>query len=167
MNYFEGTDPAIGEIKIRVGQKTETVNFKLAGPIGQAGEEVVPYIIGYLNVTEDQGVLSYNFTEWQPECDDFSVFLSWGNQSNVNLLITEPTNKVVNSLDSEGDIGSFVQNSNGEFGPKIYKTECEKLQNGNYSIDLKHLSAVPTTANVLIRARSDWYWKSINLTNDQ
>ena len=89
------------------------------------------------------------------------VYLSWGNESNVDLIVTEPSGKVVNHSSSQGDNGSLIQNVDGSFGPKVYEVTCGQLKCGNYNIKLQHSSEVPTTANLLIRVRDNWYSKNI------
>ena len=95
------------------------------------------------------------------------VYLSWGNESNVDLIVTEPSGKVVNHSSSQGDNGALIQNVDGSFGPKVYEVTCSNFEYGNYKVKLIHSSEVPTTANVLIRARDNWYSRAVNLTKDK
>ena len=158
INYFTGSEPATGTIDLRVGNLTQQINASVFAPVGQAGENFLPYTIGTLVVSETDGVLNYTFTPWAPECDGVRVYVAWGNNSVVDLFVTEPNGNTVSSANTEGEVGTLIQNINDNWGPKVYETVCNNFIPGNYNIEVEQTSGDNlTSVMVLVRAGLNWY----------
>ena len=85
-------------------------------------------------ITGRQGNIQHEFKKWEPECESLTIYATWGNNTVVDLLVTEPSGKTVSTAQITGDNGAYIHNFNENWGPKVYQTNCPQIENGEYKI---------------------------------
>lgn len=63
------------------------ISFTLIGPFGEAGNVQTPYAIADFSLDFNYGNLQLQVEQWEPACDSVEVYASWGNETDVDLII--------------------------------------------------------------------------------
>lgn len=69
VNYYSGSGPENANVKIVIGENVIELNKTLLVPLGRAGDTVVPYVFGDLQIFKlPNGQINGTFTAYTPEC---------------------------------------------------------------------------------------------------